>query len=88
LASGCAGVVASGVEASALRAELGEKLMIVTPGIRPVDNREDDQKRMVTVAEAFAGGADYIVVGRPVRDADDPCAAAAKLQSQIRDALA
>jgi orotidine-5'-phosphate decarboxylase len=85
---GCSGVVASGNEAAALRASLGDRLMIVTPGIRPVDNREDDQKRMVTVPSAFANGADYIVVGRPIRDAADPAAAAAKIQEQIAEALA
>ena len=84
---GCAGVVASGNEASALRAALGSRLLIVSPGIRPVENREDDQKRMVTVPEAFANGADYIVVGRPVRDAADPAAAATLIQAQIRAAL-
>lgn len=84
---GCAGVVASGVEAEALRAALGDRVLIVTPGIRPVDNREDDQKRMVTVPEAFARGADYIVVGRPVRDAADPAAAAAAITAEIRAAL-
>ncbi len=86
--AGCAGVVASGNEALALRRALGDRLMIVTPGIRPVDNREDDQKRMVTVPQAFANGADFIVVGRPVRDADDPAAAAAAIQEQIRAAMA
>ena len=85
---GCAGVVASGNEAAALRASLGDRLMIVTPGIRPVENREDDQKRMVTVPEAFTNGADYIVVGRPIRDAEDPSAAAVKIQGQIANALA
>lgn len=85
---GCAGVVASGNEAAALRAELGDRLLIVSPGIRPVDNREDDQKRMVTVPEAFANGADYIVVGRPIRDAADPSMAATRIQAQIREALA
>ncbi len=85
---GCAGVVASGAEAAALRAALGDKLLLVTPGIRPVENREDDQKRMVTVPEAFSRGADYIVVGRPVRDAADPAAAARAIQQQIAEALA
>jgi orotidine-5'-phosphate decarboxylase len=84
---GCAGVVASGNEAGALRTALGSRLLIVSPGIRPVENREDDQKRMVTVPEAFANGADYIVVGRPIRDAGDPAAAAALIQAQIRTAL-
>jgi orotidine-5'-phosphate decarboxylase len=84
LATGCAGVVSSGIEAEAIRRELGDKLMVVTPGIRPVDNRaEDDQKRVLTVERAFAAGADYIVVGRPIRDAADPRAAAEAIQASI-----
>jgi orotidine-5'-phosphate decarboxylase len=84
LATGCAGVVSSGIEAEAIRRELGDKLMVVTPGIRPVDNRpEDDQKRVLTVERAFAAGADYIVVGRPIRDAADPRAAAQAIQASI-----
>jgi orotidine-5'-phosphate decarboxylase len=55
----------------------------VTPGIRPVSSGGDDQKRTVDVAQAFANGADYIVVGRPIRDAADPRAAAAGIQSTI-----
>jgi orotidine-5'-phosphate decarboxylase len=71
-----------------LRQELGDKLLLITPGIRPVENRgSDDQKRTVDVNEAFANGADYIVVGRPIRDADDPQAAALKIQGQILDAV-
>ena len=51
-----------------LKRELGERILVVTPGIRPVENRPaDDQKRTVDVAQAFANGADYIVVGRPIR---------------------
>lgn len=84
LASGCDGVISSGLEAAKLRASLGERLLVVTPGIRPVDNRPaDDQKRVVTVETAFAHGADYIVVGRPIRDAVDPRAAAEAIQQQI-----
>ncbi len=87
VSTGCAGVIASGKEAKALRESLGDRLLIVSPGIRPVDNREDDQKRMVTVARAFENGADYIVVGRPVRDAADPAVAAEEIQNQINQAL-
>lgn len=83
LAVGCDGVIASGLEASALRAELGEKILIVVPGIRPVKNT-DDQKRTVDVEDAFNAGADYIVVGRPIRDAADPAQAAADMQARIR----
>ena len=86
---GCDGVVSSGLEAQRLRSGLGEKLLIISPGIRPVENREaDDQKRVVTVPQAFEYGADYIVVGRPIRDAKDPRAAALKIQSQIQSACA
>lgn len=82
---GCAGVIASPQEAPQLRAALGGGLLIVTPGIRPLVNDEagDDQKRTATVRAAIAGGADYIVVGRPIRDAADPARAALGIQKQI-----
>lgn len=79
---GCDGVVASGHEAQAMRDRLGDSFMVITPGIRPVDN-DDDQKRVVTAAQAFQNGADYIVVGRPIRDAADPKLAAQQLQTEI-----
>ena len=82
--SGCDGVIASGLEAPKLKAEFKDRLLVVTPGIRPADNKpSDDQKRTVDVAQAFANGADYIVVGRPIRDAADPRAAAAGIQKTI-----
>ena len=85
LALGCDGVISSGLEVPALRAEVDNKLLVVSPGIRPVENRpSDDQKRVVTVEQAFRNGADYIVVGRPIRDAADPRAAALAVQAQIR----
>jgi orotidine-5'-phosphate decarboxylase len=81
---GCDGVISSGLEAKALRASLGERFLIVVPGIRPGLNRPvDDQKRTVDVEDAFENGADYIVVGRPIRDAADPQAAAADIQRRI-----
>jgi orotidine-5'-phosphate decarboxylase len=84
LAAGCDGVISSGLEAPMLKRELGERLLVVTPGIRPVENRPaDDQKRTVDVAQAFANGADYIVVGRPIRTAPDPRAAAEAIQATI-----
>ncbi len=84
LALGCDGVISSGLEVPALREELGDGLVVISPGIRPVDNRpEDDQKRVVTVEQAFHNGADYIVVGRPIRDAADPAAASASIQAAI-----
>jgi orotidine-5'-phosphate decarboxylase len=90
LAVGCDGVVSSGLEAAALRAELGSRFLVVVPGVRPVDNREiagDDQKRVVDVAEALRRGADYVVVGRPIRDAPDPRAAAERIQAEIAAAV-
>jgi orotidine-5'-phosphate decarboxylase len=84
LEAGCDGVISSGLEAPALKRELGDRLLVVTPGIRPVQNRpSDDQKRTVDVARAFANGADYIVVGRPIRQAADPRAAAQAIQATI-----
>ena len=84
LENGCDGVVSSGLEAAMLREHLDSRLLVITPGIRPVDNREeDDQKRVVSVEMAFANGADYIVVGRPIRDASDRKAMAEKIQAQI-----
>jgi orotidine-5'-phosphate decarboxylase len=81
--SGCDGVIASGLEAPALKREFQDRLLVVTPGIRPATGSGDDQKRTVDVARAFANGADYIVVGRPIRDAPDPRAAAEAIQATI-----
>lgn len=84
LEAGCDGVVASGLELPAMRRAIDGRLLVVTPGIRPVENRPaDDQKRVVTVEQAFGDGADHIVVGRPIRDAKDPRAAAAAIQQTI-----
>lgn len=84
LETGVDGVVSSGMEAEMLRNHLDHKLLVVTPGIRPVDNRpSDDQKRVLTPTAAFQAGADYIVVGRPIRDAADPRAAAERIQAEI-----
>jgi orotidine-5'-phosphate decarboxylase len=84
LAAGCDGIISSGLEAPLIRAELGDRILVVTPGIRPVENRPaDDQKRTVDVAQAFTNGADYIVVGRPIRQAADPRAAAEGIQATI-----
>ncbi|MCC7329573.1 MAG: orotidine-5'-phosphate decarboxylase [Gammaproteobacteria bacterium] len=84
LSAGCDGVVASGLELPAMRRAVDQRLLVVTPGIRPVDNRPvDDQKRVVTVEQAFRDGADYIVVGRPIRDAADPRQAAQAIQATI-----
>jgi orotidine-5'-phosphate decarboxylase len=82
LAAGADGVISSGLEAEPLRRELGERFLIVVPGIRPVAN-VDDQKRTVDVEQAFQNGADYIVVGRPIRSAPDRAAAARGIQQRI-----
>lgn len=79
---GCNGVISSGLEAAELRRDLGEHFLIITPGIRPVDNC-DDQKRTVNVEQAFANGADYIVVGRPIKNAHNPKKAADAIQQTI-----
>jgi len=89
LEAGCDGVVSSGLEAPLLREFIDHRLLVVTPGIRPVENKPvDDQKRTVDVAQAFANGADYIVVGRPIRDAADPRAAAEAIQQTIAQTFA
>lgn len=83
---GCDGVISSGLEAPELKQQLGDQLLIVTPGIRPVHNT-DDQKRTVNIEQAFGNGADYIVVGRPIRDHhgfDTPRAAALSIQQRIK----
>jgi orotidine-5'-phosphate decarboxylase len=84
LEAGCDGVISSGLEVPRLREFVDSELVVVTPGIRPVDNKPaGDQKRVVTVETAFRNGADYIVVGRPIRDADSPRAAAESIQATI-----
>ena len=86
LEAGCDGVISSGLEAPKLRKHLDSRLLVITPGIRPVENREtEDQKRVVSVEQAFANGADYIVIGRPIRDADSPRAAALAIQQTIAE---
>ena len=88
MAAGCDGVIASGLEAAALRRTLGSQPFIVTPGIRPAGTAGgDDQKRIVTPAQALANGASHIVVGRPIRDAPSPRERAETIQAEIADAL-
>ena len=78
------GVVAPPSAVAAVRRACGPRFVIVTPGIRPAGERPaDDQKRTVDVAQAFANGADYIVVGRPIRQASEPKAAAEAIQRTI-----
>ena len=88
LSSGCDGIVASGLELEHIRNEVDQKLVIVTPGIRPVLNRPtDDQKRVVTVEQAFQWGADHIVVGRPIKNATNPREAAELIQETIANSV-
>ena len=91
LALGCDGVVSSGLEVPALRESVDHALVTVCPGIRPIFNDEvsavNDQQRIVTPGKAISTGADYLVVGRPIRDAVDPRTAAEEIQQQIAAAL-
>ncbi len=87
-AAGVDGVVCSGADLPRLRAALGPELVTVCPGIRPAGPSGDDQKRTVDVPAAFAEGADYIVVGRPIRNAPDPRAAAEAIVTRIAAATA
>lgn len=84
---GCDGVITSGLEVAGIKARFGAKLLAVTPGIRPAGGDLGGQKRVVDVAQAFRNGADYIVVGRPIRDAKDPAATAEAIQATIAGAF-
>ena len=83
--AGCHGVVCSGLEVGMIKKELGHELIAVTPGIRPAWSivNQDDQERIVTPADAINNGADYVVVGRPIRDAKDPADAAKRVAEEI-----
>jgi orotidine-5'-phosphate decarboxylase len=82
--SGCDGVIASGHEAARLRREIGPELTIITPGIRGAEEQgKDDQKRALTLEQAFRNGADHVVVGRPIRKAASPKATAEAMQQEI-----
>ena len=83
VANGCQGVVASALEASELRSELGHDFLIVTPGVRPAGKDHGDQSRVVTPAEAIAAGATHIVVGRPITAATNPVDEARSILEQM-----
>ena len=83
ITNGCQGVVASALEASELRSELGDHFLIVTPGVRPAGQDHGDQSRVVTPAEAIAAGATYIVVGRPITAAANPAGEARSILEQM-----
>ena len=85
--AGVRGLVASAHECVALRESLGQEAFLVTPGIRPEGADVGDQKRVMTPAQAIEAGADLLVVGRPIRDASDPTAAARDIASQVESAL-
>jgi orotidine-5'-phosphate decarboxylase len=84
---GLDGVIASALEAAELRKQTSNKLMIVSPGIRPSGGARHDQKRVATPFEAMRAGADYLVLGRPIYAADDPRAAALAIIREMADAL-
>ncbi len=88
VANGAGGIVASAQEVAALRAKLPSEIVIVTPGIRPKGSPQDDQARVMTPSEAIQAGADYLVVGRPIRDAPNPQEAAAAIAEEIASAVA
>lgn len=88
---GCDGVVASALEAEPLRNELGKNFLVVTPGIRPganIDDGSDDQKRIATAKNAIISGADHVVIGRPIRDSNDPISLIRSLQQEIAEGIA
>jgi orotidine-5'-phosphate decarboxylase len=91
LSIGCDGIISSGLEVPRLREGLGDQFLIVTPGIRPGTNdviQEDDQKRIASAYQAIRNGADYVVVGRPIRNSSDPVSVVKQIQDQIADAIA
>ncbi|MEX2449729.1 MAG: orotidine-5'-phosphate decarboxylase [Rhodospirillales bacterium] len=81
---GLDGVVCSAREVAALRETMGPTFKLVVPGIRPAWASADDQKRIVTPAEAVTRGADYLVIGRPITGANDPVAAAQRIVAEIK----
>lgn len=85
---GLDGVVCSAQEAGMLRAQMGGEFELITPGIRPADGEQGDQRRIMTPAEAIAAGSTYLVVGRPITASADPGAAVLAIQSEVERALA
>jgi len=87
--AGCAGVVCSGLEAMVIKKQIGTDFITVTPGIRPswVAGKKDDQQRITTPAQAIKNGSDYLVIGRPIRDAADPREAAGRVAEEIEETL-
>ena len=85
--AGCDGIVTSGLEIKAIKRKVNRHLLVVTPGVRPAGASTNGHKRIVTPFEAITAGADYIVVGRPIRNATDPRQAASKIVKEITEAL-
>ena len=87
--AGCAGVICSGQEAGQIKEKFGKDFLAVTPGIRPAwtVNAKEDQRRITTPAQAISAGADYLVIGRPIRDAADPRQAAVRIAEEIEAVL-
>ena len=84
---GCDGVVASGEEPGVLRPKVGPRFLIVTPGVRPAGRDADDHARATTPTQTIAAGADYLVVGRPIRSASNPAVAAASILTEMQNAF-
>jgi orotidine-5'-phosphate decarboxylase len=87
LEAGLDGVIASGMEAAKIKSVTKNRLLVVSPGIRPDGSPVDDQKRVMTAGEAITNGADYLVIGRPITQASDPRAEARKIVTDIAKAL-
>ena len=87
--AGCAGVICSGHEAAMIKREFGKEFAAVTPGIRPQWSlgEPDDQQRVMTPARAIRNGSDYLVIGRPIRNARDPVQAAVQVAEEIEAAI-
>ena len=87
--AGCMGVVCSGLEVKMIKENFGKSFVVLTPGIRPSWDVliKDDQQRITTPAVAIKNGADYLVIGRPIRDTNDPKEAAIRITKEIEAAL-
>jgi orotidine-5'-phosphate decarboxylase len=86
--AGLDGVVCSAMEAKKLKASIGSDFCLVTPGIRPAGTSADDQRRIVTPQDAISQGSDYLVIGRPITQADDPAEACALIYESLKEPLA
>lgn len=84
---GLDGVVCSAMEAANLRQQIGKDFFLVTPGIRPSDGQKDDQKRITTPRQAIQNGADYLVIGRPITQANNPLLTCQQLSEEISDLI-